>query len=457
MTLTTRRIIAIIFFVLFMVSAPMLILYTAGFRYNFKKTQLTKTGALVIDSEPSGAFVYLNEQKIKSKTPVRLNNILPDEYSIKIEKSGYFPWNKKLNILTQETTFAEDIVLFKKSVPETIKEQTDKSAWLNFSPDKKSALYVEKDALRNSESLFLLNLNNRKLTSLFNTKNLNDSNIFWSKNGSYFVLTDNNQSQVVTMNEPTQKFALIDKTGQTKSNNFHWSHESNDLLYFQRGNDIFELNLSFNIENKTFSLPKNEELLDYFIFEKKIYLIERIGGKNFLTKQSLNSDDKQILSKAIELKNDQFNFDHPYRNLLSIKDSLSNTLYLIDTDLNKIYYQKDGVINTALHKNGYLLLISTNQELSILNLTESDPKEKIITRYSQGLQKAAWHNSSNYVFALQNEQIDVIELDDRSGHQTINLAAGYNLDFSTDAKAQTLFYLQKKDQLGTKLQYQELD
>src|SRR3990167_9001195 len=160
MSLTARRIIAIIFFVFFMVSAPMLILYTAGFRYNLKKAQLTKTGVLVIDSKPSGAVVYLNEQKTKSKTPVRLNNILPDEYSIKAEKAGYFPWNKKLNVLTQETTFAEDIVLFKKSIPETIKEHTDKSVWLNFSPDKKSALYIEKNYPLNSESLFLLNLYN---------------------------------------------------------------------------------------------------------------------------------------------------------------------------------------------------------------------------------------------------------------------------------------------------------
>ncbi|MEK7158931.1 MAG: PEGA domain-containing protein [Patescibacteria group bacterium] len=457
MSLTTRRIIAITFFIFFMVSAPMLILYTAGFRYNLKKAQLTKTGALVLDTEPSGANIFLNEQKIKSKTPVRLNNILPDEYSIKIEKEGYYPWNKKLTIATQATTFAEDIVLFKKSSPTTIKSQTNKSVWIDFSPDKKFALYVEQDSTLNSADLSFLNLNNRKLEPLIEIKNLETSSISWSKNGSLLFLYAKDKPFIFSTFEPTRKISLPNKDGQSESKNFRWSNESNELLFFQRDNDLFEFNISTNVEEKMFSLPNDEALLDYFVFDKKIYLIEKISGKTFLTKQPAKSGDTQNLSKAIELKNDAFKFDSTYRGLLSFKDLTNQAFYLIDTDLNKIYFQKESVISADLHKNGYLLLIATGQELSFLDLRDANPQEKIITRYSQGLQKAKWHSSSNYAFVLRDGLIDIIELDDRSGHQITNITTMPAVAFSTDAKSQTVFFLEANKPPSTELQYLELD
>ncbi|MFH0780181.1 MAG: hypothetical protein V1928_05025, partial [Parcubacteria group bacterium] len=66
MNINLRRGIAIGLIVLFLVAAPILILYTAGYRYNFKKNQVQKTGALVISTAPSGAEVTLNNEPLAS-------------------------------------------------------------------------------------------------------------------------------------------------------------------------------------------------------------------------------------------------------------------------------------------------------------------------------------------------------------------------------------------------------
>jgi hypothetical protein len=120
MSYKTRIGILIAFITLFLVTAPLVVLYTAGYRWNGKKLRPEKVGIIFVRSRPSGADIYLNSIKRRETTPNRLRDLLPDTYQLKIAKDGYASWNKDLPVESGLTTFAEGVVLWKNTAPEQV-------------------------------------------------------------------------------------------------------------------------------------------------------------------------------------------------------------------------------------------------------------------------------------------------------------------------------------------------
>lgn len=74
------------------------ILYGKGYNFNFGDGEIgiSGTGLLVATSQPDGAGIYINDH-LTSATNNTIN-LPPGEYDVRISKSGYSPWNKKIKI-----------------------------------------------------------------------------------------------------------------------------------------------------------------------------------------------------------------------------------------------------------------------------------------------------------------------------------------------------------------------
>ena len=120
MTYRTRIGILVGFIILFFVTAPVVVLYTAGYRWNEKKVRLEKVGIIFLRSRPSGAEIFLDGKLRSDHTPARLRDLLPSDYLIKVTKKGYSAWSKTLPVASALTTFAEGIVLWKTAAPEAL-------------------------------------------------------------------------------------------------------------------------------------------------------------------------------------------------------------------------------------------------------------------------------------------------------------------------------------------------
>ena len=116
----TRIAILIGFIVLFLAAAPLVVLYTAGYRWNGKKLRPEKVGIIFVRSKPGNADIYLDGAKRRETTPARLRDLLPDAYELTIAKEGYSSWSKSLPVESGLTTFAEGVVLWKEGPPEEI-------------------------------------------------------------------------------------------------------------------------------------------------------------------------------------------------------------------------------------------------------------------------------------------------------------------------------------------------
>lgn len=89
------------------------ILYGKGYRFGTDlgsgKIELKGTGLLVAKSIPDGAQVFV-DGKLKTATDNTIN-LAPGEYTVKIFKEGYFPWEKKIKIETEVVSKAEALLV----------------------------------------------------------------------------------------------------------------------------------------------------------------------------------------------------------------------------------------------------------------------------------------------------------------------------------------------------------
>lgn len=117
MTPQHRALIYWLFVAIFAVCAPLMIFYTMGYRYNWQRQRVEKVGVMIIDVKPSDANIMLNGQKITTSRPARLADLRPNYYQVRVEKSGYYSWQKNLEVKSQESVLLYDIVLFKERAP----------------------------------------------------------------------------------------------------------------------------------------------------------------------------------------------------------------------------------------------------------------------------------------------------------------------------------------------------
>ena len=433
MDIRLRRTISFTFIIAFIVCTPILLLYTTGFRYDFKKGQLQRTGALVLETAPTGAEVFLNGEKAKSKTPARLNNVLPGDYDIQITKPEHYPWKKKLTVKTQETTFAEDIILFYQAEPQSINGNNIK--FWSFSPDNNFLALIVNEF--NQEHVYLYNLKNnkKKLVHVSQTPNIKHA-IDWSPFGSYFLLTTDNSITTLSTSAPWQNIPT-----QTIAKNFQWDTDDYNILYHQTGSNLYQTNYLTQATTKIFTLPTQATLLDYFISNNEVFTIEKLNTKYFLTKYPLNAGTKMDLRKIIELNSPNYNIVYIFQDKLVLIEETDQTVYLANRSLDKIAFHKAGIISYDFLGTKGLLLLQTSQELSYLDINQGNLEEVTITRYSKGLQKAKWHSLGNYVFMLKDEKVEIIELDDRNGNQTINLPIDQVQDLAINSNQQFLYYI----------------
>lgn len=111
----TRVSLVSVLFLVFLVSAPALVLYSTGYRLG-DALSLVKTGGIFVHSNLSGTEVYVNDDFIENNGVVLRNtlvqNLIPlKTYSVRIEKDGYHTWQKELYVRPNLVTEAGVLML----------------------------------------------------------------------------------------------------------------------------------------------------------------------------------------------------------------------------------------------------------------------------------------------------------------------------------------------------------
>ncbi|MDP2736205.1 MAG: PEGA domain-containing protein [bacterium] len=427
MTLKVRRILSLIFIILFLSITPAIMLYAAGYRLGKNGFSIQRTGMFIIDSKPKGAKIFIDgkargawSSSILNKnnfiaTPAKIKNLLPGEYNLRLELDGYWSWQKKLTVNPGASTFAENIYLFKNNLPVQITPANIES--IRLSPDKNQAVILSSNLI----SFLSLSDESEKTTK---RNNLIGKNIFWSEDQNN-VIIDNYLYNLTNLS------AILDLKKLTPNSfNYKWS---GNILYYQDKNSIYRLESS--------GLPKNiisgKIFNDYLVKNNYLYLIVKSGQATNL--EVIDAATGQSLKNISLPAAPNYSFINTKQNLLNLYDNGHKILYLIDP--MSAYQQLVEIINnvkTTFWANSTNLLYTNDFEIWLYNL---DTKNKILlTRISNTINNAILHPSKDYIIYSTEQTISAIELDEREKRNSTELIKFDSINSFILAKDNVLYF-----------------
>jgi fructose-specific component phosphotransferase system IIB-like protein len=114
-----RKLLFSFFFSLFLIFGPILVFYSLGYRFDFEKKKVTKTGGIFIKALPKEVTISIDGKKRKTDPifgSVLIENLLPKKYKIRVEKDGYLSWEKELEVEEGRVAEIKSLVLFPKNL-----------------------------------------------------------------------------------------------------------------------------------------------------------------------------------------------------------------------------------------------------------------------------------------------------------------------------------------------------
>jgi len=109
----TKRMIAFYFSAgLYLILLPVLLSYSLGYKIDFKKIKVYKTGIIYISSNPAGAEIYINGKRYNDLTPAQIEEMKPGAYKIEVKREGFYSWEKDVVVRPNMVTRADRIILF---------------------------------------------------------------------------------------------------------------------------------------------------------------------------------------------------------------------------------------------------------------------------------------------------------------------------------------------------------
>ncbi len=375
--------------ILFFIVSPLILLYGAGYRYDFKRKEIKQTGVIEIEVEPDNVILKINNVLTKKK---RLPNRAPGQYHISLEKEGYKNWEKDIIVKSKETTYIHKISLFKNKLPfTTLTTSTENIESISSSPDGKFIFLLEK--INNSYEIYNYNTQKEEITFITKTENNQLPQITWSPFGSMAeIITKNNDKTTITLINPNnnqqKEYISYQKVVTTQ-----WKPLSAETLFIADGEYINKVSIDnqetlfitpsssvWHIdhrdtlwvvnEEKTLLQSSNQDELSLIEINTQITKILSINGNRAIlqTKDGIivTKREKNILTKptSLAIKKIQYNpwteewttwSEHEIWNITEKGD-----IFLLDRSSETIQNIK------PLDKRG-LLLIQKNQNLTAFN------------------------------------------------------------------------------------------
>lgn len=453
MNIHARRAIAFFFIIGFLIATPLLILHTAGYRYSWKKQKVSKAGSLVLETKPKGANIYLNNELIDGTTPIRLTDIFPNEYQVTIEKDGYYSWQKKLTVNPQKTTFAESIVLFKQSQPQLINNEKIEQAWL--AADKQNIIYSTSAEQKKQIKLFSTDNQNTTLLLEFEAgKNIIDK-IQINHHSNYIVIylldqqrTLPPQIYIVNMAAPDQILNLNTLLAPRTIHNLIWSWDKNNTFYFLDETDVIQAQIQGQqIDLQTvYNFQNFEKVNDFTIINNYLYYLQENSQAVYFKKINLNNIDE--INSQIQLGFSKYIIKDFIDNKLLIGDSSKKEILLVNLELDNVLMNQKDINGYEFNQKQNKLLTYSDTEIAITDFNNYPFDSQLITRVSGSITYADWFKeNNNYIYCIKNNQINLIELDERDIRNTLTLLP-ININIVVlDANEQN-FYFTYADQPG---------
>lgn len=406
MQLKFRKILYFAFILFFLISAPLVVLYTAGYRYNFGSGKIVQTGVISVTTVPRGADIYIDNLRQRDRSPAVIDNVFPGKHEVRLEKRGYTAWSKTLIVQAKETTFVDQAGLYVDTAPaarldqKVLKIYPGPAGWV-------FAYLIEEISWRELWIFDTGTLETRLLARL----PLPDAqrNIDWSADGSYLSLQGASLSLINTKTAKNHDLAYAEPGW--------WDAERGDTYYFYQNKNL-----------KAIRLPE-EEILDI----ETNPVAAKSAGSDYILAQKI--DNRVVVARnqgqtseiyAYLPLGDYYFQPSPNSHLLLLEDKKRERIFLIDTQARDQPILLNSVaVLWQWSPDGQSLMYSDGFDLHIYFVNEH--LDKTLTRLSEPITGLAWYAPANSVFFCQADKLVAVDLDRRQGYSQTVLTEGEGL------------------------------
>lgn len=443
MSLAKRRLIFLAFTLLFLMVAPLALLYATGRTINWQELEIQKTGSIIVESKPNNADIFLNnsrpnffiDQVLKKnsapKTDTRITNLNPGNYIVKLSLSGYHQWEKKITITANEVTHIGPIHLFKKSQPELF-SNLEKNLPIYISPDKRTVISLNDQLL----NIVQIPENTKHQLPIINQKN---PTIYWSNDNNNFILND-----VYVISRNGELLANLEQKLNISPSFVRWDNKNNDRIFYIEKNQLKKYNyISSQKETiKDLSLIlKTGELDDYKASDNYLYFVIKKTNVSELKVVELSSPHREAGSTLSE---STYHFISDNKDQILLRDIHKNTLYLLEQPLPLFFTPR-----LSLVASDYVIGRWESNELTYSTPFEirtwKDNHATLISRYGEAITDLVKIHNNNEILFTTSHTINIMPLSEQPFGQTVTLLDSAPISSLLLVNNDTLYFIGEID------------
>ncbi len=96
----------------FFAGLPFIISFALGYKFDRRTFRFSRTGLIVLKTQPAGADIRIDGTLLRDKTPAVISELLPGRYSLELTLAGHYPYNAEIDLAAGKVFRLERVILF---------------------------------------------------------------------------------------------------------------------------------------------------------------------------------------------------------------------------------------------------------------------------------------------------------------------------------------------------------
>lgn len=435
MSKTARFLLFLLFVLAFLVSAPLLVLYTAGYRLDLAHGRIVHTAVLNITSTPRNAPVSIdNETFASERTPAVLDTILPGTHVITLEKTNYLPWQTTISFESREAVVMGPIILFLDSAPEQRAVLTTIATKIHEASNQFAYLTQESSWIE----AWVMNASDgeKKLLMRLPYNAQSTYELDWSTLGTHLLLREHHGSQQDVAIARVSDGSTVDVPSTLQSaTHVWWDIGADEDLYVQTARSLSR----FDVVSQTAeTLPFQAELVASY------------NGSHITLSQSNNRavvsyQESETASIITYLPLGTYEFTQAPSGLVALHDTARNRLILIDLNNREqpILLNEEATL-WDWHPGNDVLVYSSGFDLK--RYVRSVHETQTLTRLSTSIDQLVWYPTGSALLYRSGGQILAANLDGPSILSLTPITTHFQGPFWIDPVGKQLHILEESEE-----------
>lgn len=406
MRATTRTLLFVSIILLFVVIAPLLVLYAKGYSFEAATREVVKTGMILLDTNVSKATVTVNDADPSVENdPILIRSLVPGTYHVRLEREGYLPWESDLTVVEERVTRVDDLVLVLEE-PETQQPIADSIGRFAVSPNSRFIAYAVNEG---TDTGLWLHTNgeqeNRRLLDATDIDIDSIRELRWSQNSRLIMIRDaqNEYYNIAPHTGSPSLVPLAELSGLSSDQVKMDQDEPTTVFYREESGDVFRWRAG-----RTGTKPEliAKKTIAFAVATPKVFVLTESlsatqgGGLVLSSIDMRESDPVPSVVAQLPASNAELVSDGP--TVIAALDDSSN-LWLLDRVEGEFMFEQiaTDVSRADWSDDGELLFYQTGQDLWIHDMEplENESAEFKLTTLTEEPESLKWFPDGRHIVA----------------------------------------------------------